>query len=595
MRLLSLFMKIAVIDKDKCIAPECGYPCMKACPLNRAGKECITLGEDKKPIINEGLCIACGICVKKCPTGAIHIVNLPEELKSQALYRYSKNGFKLFRTIVPHFGQVVGVLGQNGIGKTTAISILAGSIYPNLGNPDEKPDRKEILKFFKGTEAQAYFEKLFNNEIKLAVKPQYVDAIPQEFNGSVRELLEKVDKIGKLEEIAKQLGIYEILSRNIKNISGGELQRVAIAATILKGANVMFFDEPSSYLDIKQRLNIAKLIYELADENTSVNVIEHDLIVLDYISDLIHIMYGERGVYGVVSHPMSAKNGINTYLSGYLKDENVRFREYPIHFEVKPPFNKQTSPLLAKWEKIKKNLGDFWLEVSPGEIYVNEIVGILGENGTGKTTFARILAGEIKSDEGEIDKKMKISYKPQYIKPESNLTVAETLRTVTKEFGTDSYRLQIIKPLQLDYLLNKKVNELSGGELQRVAIATCLSQDADIYLLDEPSAHLDVEQRLLIAKTIKNIVKKKSASAIVIDHDILFLDYISERLMVFKGEPSRRGETIGPLSMKDGMNTFLREVDITMRRDGQTKRPRINKLNSVLDREQKAKGEYYYS
>jgi len=588
-------MKIAVIEKDKCIAPECGYPCMKACPLNRAGKECMTIGEDGKPIINEGLCIACGICVKKCPTGAIHIINLPEELKSQALHRYSQNGFKLFRTIVPHFGKVVGVLGPNGIGKTTAISILAGLIYPNLGNPGERPDKKEILKLFKGTEAQAYFEKLFNNEIKLAVKPQYVDAIPMEFNGKVRELLEKVNITGKIDEISKKLNIKNILDRDIKNISGGELQRVAIAATILKGANVMFFDEPSSYLDIKQRLNIAKLIYNLADKNTSVNVIEHDLIVLDYISDLIHIMYGKRGVYGVVSHPMSSKNGINTYLGGFLKDENVRFRSYPIKFEVHPPQVSQNKVLLTGWSEIKKKLGEFQLDISPGEICVNEIVGILGENGTGKTTFARILAGEIKPDEGGIDKKMKISYKPQYIKPESELTVAETLKSVTKEFGTDSYRLQIIKPLQLDYLLNKKVNQLSGGELQRVAIATCLSRNADIYLLDEPSAHLDVEQRLLIARTIKDIVKKKSASAIVIDHDILFLDYISERLMVFKGEPSKRGETVGPLSMKDGMNIFLKSVNITMRRDGQTKRPRINKEGSVLDREQKAKGEYYYS
>jgi len=588
-------MRIAVIKKEDCIAPkECNYICQKACPINRAGKECIVIGEDGKPVINEELCIGCGICVKKCPTKCIHILNLPEELKTQALHRYSKNGFKLFRTIVPHFGKVVGVLGPNGIGKTTAISILAGLIYPNLGRVGEKPEEKEIIDFFKGTEAQAYFEKLFKKQIKLAYKPQYVDAIPKEFDGKVMDLLKKVDKLGKIEEVTKKLGIYEILNRDIKNISGGELQRVAIAATILKGANVMFFDEPSSYLDIKQRLNIAKLIYELANEQTSVNVIEHDLIVLDYISDLIHIMYGKRGVYGVVSHPMSSKNGINTYLSGYLKDENVRFREYPIRFEVKPPLESKNVIVLTKWGEIKKKLGDFELAVSPGEIYVNEVVGCLGENGTGKTTFAKILAGEIKPDSGEIDKKIKISYKPQYIKAETSQTVAEVLSSVTKEFGSDSYRLQIIKPLQIDYLLNHKVNSLSGGELQRVAIAVCLSQDANLYLLDEPSAYLDVEQRLLVAKAIRELIKKRNASALIIDHDLLFLDYLSERLLVFKGKPSVKGETVGPLSMRQGMNLFLKEVNITMRRDGQTNRPRINKLGSVKDREQKEKGEFYY-
>jgi ATP-binding cassette subfamily E protein 1 len=125
--------------------------------------------------------------------------------------------------------------------------------------------------------------------------------------------------------------------------------------------------------------------------------------------------------------------------------------------------------------------------------------------------------------------------------------------------------------------MENELATLSGGELQRVAIAACLGRKAGLYLLDEPSAYLDVEQRLGMAKVIRRTMEKREAAAFVVDHDVLAVDYISDRLLVFSGEPGKRGKTHGPLDMRDGMNLFLRDVSVTFRRDPHTGRARANK------------------
>ena len=583
--------RIAVIQKERCNPLGCGnHLCIRLCPVNRAGKECIIKGDDNKPRINEELCTGCGICVTRCPYDAISIINLPEELTEKPIHQYGENGFHLYNLPTPIFGKVVGILGKNGIGKSTAIKILAGVLEPNLGDLEKKRvDYKELIEFFKGTEAQKFFEKVRDKEIKISYKLQQVDLIPKLMKGKVRTLLKKVDEKNQLDNIAKELEIENILDNDITEISGGELQRVAIAAAVLKKANLYIFDELTSYLDIKQRLKIAKFIKSLADENTAVLVVEHDLIALDYIADLIHIMYGKEGCYGIVSQPRATKAGINTYLEGYLKEENIRFRDYKIKFEIKPPAKKIKENMLISWPNLKKKLGSFNLEVEPGEINKHEIVGILGENGIGKTTFVKILAGELKADEGEIDTKTKVSYKPQYLDASSNELVANVLRKAIQK-----YTNQIINPLDIKPLLTRKISELSGGELQRVAIALCLSQDYNLALLDEPSAYLDVEQRLIVSKIINNIMEERGTSAFVVDHDLLFIDYLSNRLLVFGGEQAKHGVANGPFSMEEGMNSLLKEVDISLRREEISGRPRINKPGSVKDRQQKKSGKYYY-
>ena len=582
--------RIAIVDNEKLKDAQQKLYIQSICPVNRTGKECIKIEADGKLSIDEHLCTGCGICPKAAPH-AIKIINLPEELKTKPIHRYGENRFVLYSLPTPTFGKVTGILGVNGIGKSTAIKILASVLKPNFGDWERREtDYDKLISFFKGSEAQGFFEKIKNGEIKVAYKPQQVDLIPKTTKGKVIDLLKKVDEKNELKKIADELQLNEIINNEIADISGGELQRVAIAATVLKNANLYIFDEPTSYLDIKQRIKISKFIKSLINENNSVLVVEHDLIILDYIAEMVHLMYGNENAYGIVSGVKPVRNGINVYLSGYIKEENVRFRDSKIKFAEKPPVKKgHAKEVITSWKDIEKRLGNFSLKAHNGSIHKNEMIGILGENGIGKTTFVKILANALKQDKGEITKKVTVSYKPQY------LEVSDALVIDVLKDAFNKYTNQIINPLNLQALSLNKLSELSGGELQRVAIAHCLQNDADLYLLDEPSAYLDAEQRLVLSKIIRDFIEQKGASALIVDHDLLFVDYISDRLIVFEGKPAIEGSVNGPFEMEDGMNRFLKELGITLRRDPETNRPRVNKLDSRLDREQKEKGKYYYA
>lgn len=573
--------RIAIIDKVKCINKRgCELLCANVCPVNRQGIECVKIGSTKKAEIVEKLCIGCGICPKKCPTKCIQIINLPEELKQDPIHRHGLNGFELFSLPAPMFGKVVGIVGRNGIGKSTALKIIAGILKPNLGVLGKEASYKDLVERFKGTEAQSFFEKLNEGKIKISYKPQEVDTIPKNFKGKVIDLLKKVDEKNEIEKIAKSLEIDKVLDRNIESVSGGELQRIAIAATVLKKANLYMFDEPTSYLDIKQRIKVSKFIRSLADDNTAILVIEHDLIILDFMTDLVHLMYGKETAYGIVSLPKTTRAGINIYLSGFLKEENIRFRDSEIKFDSKPPMQIKRQGLITSWEDFEKELGSFSLKALSGEVYKSEVIGILGENGIGKTTFVKELAyGKLPA---------KIAYKPQYLDKNDEPVIVYLNEAISK------YKNQLITPLNIGPLFDKNVNELSGGEHQKVEIVKCLSENADIYLLDEPSAYLDVEQRLLLSRVIKDFMFLREKAAIIVDHDLLFIDYLSEKLIVFDGVPAIKGLANKPMNMQDGMNKFLKDLNITFRRDPESNRPRANKPDSQKDKEQKSENKLYY-
>ncbi|MCG7854910.1 MAG: ATP-binding cassette domain-containing protein, partial [Methanoregulaceae archaeon] len=256
-------MRIAVVHKDRCHSRKCGTECILYCPRVRTGDETIIIGEDGKAVISEELCVGCGICVKKCPFEAIDIVSLPEELE-QPTHRYGVNGFALYGLPIPVEGKVTGILGANGIGKSTAVKILSGQLTPNLGVFDREAGWEEILKEYTGTELFEYLLTISEKKLKVAVKPQYIDYIPRVFSGTPRELLKSTDERGNLGRYVEALTLSPILDHDIATLSGGELQRVAIAACLARDADFYFLDEITPFLDIYQRMAAAQIIRDLA-------------------------------------------------------------------------------------------------------------------------------------------------------------------------------------------------------------------------------------------------------------------------------------------------------------------------------------------
>ncbi len=589
--------RVAVLDKENCQTKKCGLECIKYCPVNKMGSDCIVLNEETaKAQIDENICNGCGICVKVCPFDAITIVNLAEELKTDKIHQYGQNSFRLYRIPSLKKGQVMGLLGRNGIGKSTVVGILSGNLRPNLGNYATPPEWSQILKHFQGTELKPHFEKIANNELKASIKPQQVYNLAKVFDGNAKELLEKYDERGKARELIQQLGLQNSLENKITDLSGGELQRIAVAVAASRESDFYFFDEPSSYNDVFQRIGVARVIQDLAKEGKSVMVVEHDLTLLDYLSDFIEILYGEPAAYGIVANMLSTKVGINVFLDGYLPNENVRFRDAAFKFDASTSTDEfVTIENIINYPSLERKFANFSLSIDAGRVKKSEVLGIVGANALGKTTMMKMIAGVEKPDVGSIESKVKIAYKPQYLTNDFDIEVISLLE---KAYGGSIQETPeeevIINPMKIKKLYNKSVRNLSGGELQKVAIGACLLQKVDVYALDEPSAFLDVEDRIAVAKLIQRYVRSYGKSAIIVDHDIQLMDLISDSIVIFHGTPGREGYATTPKPKVDGMNEFLRSLDMTYRRDETSMRPRVNKLESRLDREQKQSGKFYY-
>ena len=278
-------------------------------------------------------------------------------------------------------------------------------------------------------------------------------------------------------ELVRELGLQNSMEQSLKELSGGELQRIAVAAAASKDTEFYFFDEPSSYNDVFQRTGVARVIQGLAKIGKSVMVVEHDLTLLDFLSDYIEVLYGEPTAYGIVSNILSTKIGINVFLDGYLPNENVRFRDKKFSMDVSSSSTDifQEGSDIVNYPRLEKNFESFSVTIEPGKVRKGEVLGIMGANALGKTTMMKMIAGVQKPDVGSIDKKIKIAYKPQYLQNDIDIEVIALLEKASGgPIEGSQEEEQILDPLKIRKLYNKSIKNLSGGELQKVLLARSL-------------------------------------------------------------------------------------------------------------------------
>ncbi|KAI6124406.1 P-loop containing nucleoside triphosphate hydrolase protein [Pisolithus croceorrhizus] len=296
-------------------------------------------------------------------------------------------------------------------------------------------------------------------------------------------------------------------------------------------------------------------------------------------------------MYGVVTMPYSVREGINIFLDGFIPTENLRFREESLSFKMMETAEELIVDKTRHYSypAMTKTMGNFKLTVEPGSFTDSEIVVMLGENGTGKTTFVRLLAGVTTPDVESDKMELAVSLKPQTISPKFSGTVRMLLiKQIKQAFMHPQFQSDVLKPMSLDNIMDQEVKTLSGGELQRVAIVLALGKpNVSVYLLDEPSSFLDSEQRIIASKVIKRFILHSKKTAFVIEHDFIMATYLADRVIVFEGTPAISATATPPQSLLTGMNRFLASLQITFRRDPTNFRPRVNKLNSIKDREQK--------
>ena len=433
-------------------------------------------------------------------------------------------------------GECILLCGRSGCGKSTLLKLMNG-IIPEFYDGDISGS--VMVNGMNTFTTQIY--KLSNNVGSVFQNPKtqfYTTnttdeiAFGLENYGIEREVINK--RIG---EVEKELHLENLMNKNIFNLSGGEKQKIAIASIYALNPEIFILDEPSSSLDIKSMKELSLTIKKLKSLGKTIIIAEHRLWYLKDIVD--RAIYLEDGKI-IREYSMDEIENLSEdeRMRTGLRHSDYKAIERFDDFEIS---NKGT--LLELKNLIFKRNTKIILSIEDLKFCYGNIIGIVGENGIGKSTLAKIICGLYKENKGKI------------LKDDENLNIKSRLnesllimQEVNCQLFTDTVKDEIVltsnikdnnaldawlKNMELKNISERNPYTLSGGQKQRVIILSALLSDKKILFFDEPTSGLDYRNMKIVAKNI-NKVKEKDKLILIISHDVEFLELVCDRILNFK-------------------------------------------------------------
>ena len=432
-------------------------------------------------------------------------------------------------------GECILLCGRSGCGKSTLLKLMngiipefyngdiSGSVMVNGMNTFTAPIYKlpkNVGSVFQNPKTQFYTTNT-TDEIAFGL----------ENYGIEREVINE-----RIKEVEKELHLEKLMNKNIFNLSGGEKQKIAIASIYALNPEIFILDEPSSSLDVKSMKELSLTIKKLKSLGKTIVIAEHRLW---YLKDIV-----DRAIY--------LENGkiIREYSMDEIENlsEDERMRTGLRHSDYKAirmfdDYKTSNKGVLLELKNLifKRNTRTI-LSIEDLKFCYGNIIGIVGENGIGKSTLAKIICGLYKENKGKIlkdDEKLNIKSRLN----ESLLIMQE----VNCQLFTDSVKDEIVLTsnikennvldtylidMELKIISDRNPHTLSGGQKQRVIILSALLSDKKILFFDEPTSGLDYRNMKIVAKNIKK-VKEEDKLVLIISHDVEFLELVCDKVIYF--------------------------------------------------------------
>ena len=432
-------------------------------------------------------------------------------------------------------GECILLCGRSGCGKSTLLKLMNG-IIPEFYDGDISGS---VMVNGMNTFTTPIY-KLSNNVGSVFQNPKtqfYTTNTTDEIAFGLENYgLDRAEINKKIEEVKNIFNLEALMNRNIFELSGGEKQKIAIASVFALDPKVFVFDEPSSSLDIESMRELSKIIEKLKAAGKTIIIAEHRLWYLKNVVDrAIYLESGE--IIKEYSMEEIEKLSEDERMRTGLRHSDYKAIEGFDDFET---LNK--GALLELKNLIFKRNTRTILSIKDLKFCYGNIIGIVGENGIGKSTLAKIMCGLYKENKGKILKEDE-NFKTKNRLNESLLIMQE----VNCQLFTDSVKDEIVltsnikddnaldtwlKDMELKNISDRNPHTLSGGQKQRVIILSALLSDMKILFFDEPTSGLDYRNMKIVAKNIKK-VKGKDKLILIISHDVEFLESVCDKVIDF--------------------------------------------------------------